>query len=133
VYAIAAGAGYSSDAYHIAHPAPDGAGVVAAISRALADARVDPGQVVHVNAHATSTPEGDAVEAQALVADVESWQASRELAAPAVGEAMRVLVQVPGVTLEPPAPPTTLSVEGNGRGRGHGNGNDNGNQGGGGD
>jgi 3-oxoacyl-[acyl-carrier-protein] synthase II len=67
VYAIAAGAGYSSDAYHIAHPAPDGAGVAAAIGRALADARVDPTQIVHVNAHATSTPEGDALEAQALV------------------------------------------------------------------
>jgi 3-oxoacyl-[acyl-carrier-protein] synthase II len=66
VHAVVAGAGYSSDAYHIAHPAPDGAGVVAAISRALADARVDPAQVVHVNAHATSTPEGDALEAQAL-------------------------------------------------------------------
>ena len=59
--------GYSSDAHHIAHPAPDGAGVAAAISRALADAEVDPAQVVHVNAHATSTPEGDALEAQALV------------------------------------------------------------------
>jgi 3-oxoacyl-[acyl-carrier-protein] synthase II len=67
VYAVAAGAGYSSDAYHIAHPAPDGAGVTAAISRALADARVNPEQVVHVNAHATSTPEGDPLEAQALV------------------------------------------------------------------
>ena len=66
VHAVAAGVGYSSDAYHIAHPAPDGAGVVAAIGRALADARVDPAQVVHVNAHATSTPEGDALEAQAL-------------------------------------------------------------------
>jgi 3-oxoacyl-[acyl-carrier-protein] synthase II len=67
VYAIAAGAGYSSDAHHIAHPAPDGAGVAAAISRALADAKVGPAQVVHVNAHATSTPEGDALEAQALL------------------------------------------------------------------
>jgi 3-oxoacyl-[acyl-carrier-protein] synthase II len=66
IYAVAAGAGYSSDAYHIAHPAPDGAGVVAAISRALADARITPEQVVHVNAHATSTPEGDALEAQAV-------------------------------------------------------------------
>jgi 3-oxoacyl-[acyl-carrier-protein] synthase II len=66
VYAVAAGAGYSSDAYHIAHPAPDGAGVAAAIGRALADARVDPEQVAHVNAHATSTPEGDPLEAQAL-------------------------------------------------------------------
>jgi 3-oxoacyl-[acyl-carrier-protein] synthase II len=67
VHAVAAGAGYSSDAYHIAHPVPDGAGVTAAINRALADARVGPEQVVHVNAHATSTPEGDALEAQALV------------------------------------------------------------------
>jgi 3-oxoacyl-[acyl-carrier-protein] synthase II len=67
VYAVAAGAGYSSDAYHIAHPAPDGAGVTSAIGRALADARVIPEQVVHVNAHATSTPEGDPLEAQALV------------------------------------------------------------------
>ncbi|HEV2254956.1 MAG TPA: beta-ketoacyl-ACP synthase II [Streptosporangiaceae bacterium] len=67
IYAIAAGAGYSSDAFHIAHPAPDGAGVAAAIGRALADARVNPEQVVHVNAHATSTPEGDPLEAQALV------------------------------------------------------------------
>jgi 3-oxoacyl-[acyl-carrier-protein] synthase II len=66
VHATAAGSGYSSDAYHIAHPAPDGAGVVAAITRALADGGVDPAQVVHVNAHATSTPEGDALEAQAL-------------------------------------------------------------------
>jgi 3-oxoacyl-[acyl-carrier-protein] synthase II len=66
IHAVAAGAGYSSDAYHIAHPAPDGAGVMAAIGRALADARVSPDDVVHVNAHATSTPEGDTLEAQAL-------------------------------------------------------------------
>ncbi|MGH3185755.1 MAG: beta-ketoacyl-ACP synthase II [Streptosporangiaceae bacterium] len=66
IYAIAAGAGYSSDAYHIAHPAPDGSGVIAAITRAIADAGIHPAQLVHVNAHATSTPEGDVVEAQAL-------------------------------------------------------------------
>jgi 3-oxoacyl-[acyl-carrier-protein] synthase II len=66
IHAIAAGAGYSSDAYHIAHPAPDGVGVMAAIGRALADAGTSPDDIVHVNAHATSTPEGDALEAQAL-------------------------------------------------------------------
>jgi 3-oxoacyl-[acyl-carrier-protein] synthase II len=65
-YAIAAGVGYSADAHHIAQPDPTGAGAVSAISRALADGEVRPDQVVHVNAHATSTPIGDVVEAQAI-------------------------------------------------------------------
>ena len=42
VYAVAAGVGYSSDGYHIAHPHPEGAGVILAMQRALADARVSP-------------------------------------------------------------------------------------------
>ncbi|HEY6276619.1 MAG TPA: beta-ketoacyl-[acyl-carrier-protein] synthase family protein [Streptosporangiaceae bacterium] len=66
VHAVAAGAGYSADAHHIAQPDPDGAGIVAAIQRVLADAGLSPDQVVHVNAHATSTPAGDAVEGQAI-------------------------------------------------------------------
>jgi 3-oxoacyl-[acyl-carrier-protein] synthase II len=66
VYAIAAGVGYSADAHHIAQPDPGGAGIVRAISRALADGGVEPDQVVHVNAHATSTPAGDVVEGQAI-------------------------------------------------------------------
>ena len=68
IYAIAAGAGYSSDGHHIAHPHPEGAGVRLAMQRALANAGVAPEQVTHVNAHATSTPEGDVVEAQAIKA-----------------------------------------------------------------
>jgi 3-oxoacyl-[acyl-carrier-protein] synthase II len=66
VHAVAAGAGYSSDGYSIVHPHPDGVGIVLAMNRALADAGVAADQVVHVNAHATSTPEGDGVEAQAI-------------------------------------------------------------------
>ena len=66
VYAVAAGVGYSSDGYHIAHPHPEGAGVILAMQRALADAHVAADQIVHVNAHATSTPEGDVAEAQAI-------------------------------------------------------------------
>ncbi len=68
VYAVAAGAGYSADAHHIAQPDPDGAGATLAIRRALADARVSASQIAHVNAHATSTPAGDVVEAQAIAA-----------------------------------------------------------------
>ena len=68
VLAVAAGSGYSADAYHIAQPEPSGRGIVAAIQAVLADAGLDPDQVVHVNAHATSTPAGDAVEGRAIAA-----------------------------------------------------------------
>jgi 3-oxoacyl-[acyl-carrier-protein] synthase II len=68
VYAAAAGAGYSGDAHHIAQPDPDGTGACLAMRRALEDAGVAPDQVAHVNAHATSTPAGDVVEAQAIAA-----------------------------------------------------------------
>ncbi len=66
VYAIAAGVGYSSDAHHIAQPEPEGNGLKLVLHRVLADAGIEPGQVVHVNAHATSTPAGDVVEAHAI-------------------------------------------------------------------
>jgi 3-oxoacyl-[acyl-carrier-protein] synthase II len=68
VHAGAAGVGYSSDAHHIAQPDPAGTGIVSAIQRALADGGLAAEQVVHVNAHATSTPAGDVVEGQAIVA-----------------------------------------------------------------
>jgi 3-oxoacyl-[acyl-carrier-protein] synthase II len=66
IYAVAAGAGYTSDAYHIAHGAPDGTGVERALRYCLDDAGLSASQVVHVNAHATSTPEGDPLEAKAI-------------------------------------------------------------------
>jgi len=66
IYAVAAGAGYSADAFHISHGSPDGAGVRFAMTSALEDAGLSPSQVVHVNAHATSTPEGDPLEAKAI-------------------------------------------------------------------
>jgi 3-oxoacyl-[acyl-carrier-protein] synthase II len=68
VLAVAAGSGYSADAHHIAQPEPSGQGIVTAIKAVLADAGLNPDQVVHVNAHATSTPAGDAVEGQAITA-----------------------------------------------------------------
>ncbi|HTA07231.1 MAG TPA: beta-ketoacyl-ACP synthase II [Streptosporangiaceae bacterium] len=68
VHAVAAGVGYSSDAHHIAQPDPEGTGLKLVLRRVLADADIEPEQVVHVNAHATSTPAGDVVEAQAIAA-----------------------------------------------------------------
>jgi 3-oxoacyl-[acyl-carrier-protein] synthase II len=66
VRAIAAGVGYSADAHHIVRTAPDGIWSAMAIQQALADAGVAPEQVVHINAHATSTPVGDAAEEMAI-------------------------------------------------------------------
>jgi 3-oxoacyl-[acyl-carrier-protein] synthase II len=66
VHAVAAGVGYSSDAHHIAQPDPDATGVVNALRRVMADAGLQPEQVAHINAHATSTPAGDVVECQAI-------------------------------------------------------------------
>ena len=66
VHAVTAGVGYSADAHHIAQPDPEVRGAILAIRRALANGGVAADQVVHVNAHATSTPAGDEIEARAI-------------------------------------------------------------------
>jgi len=60
------GYGATADASHITLPAPGGIGAVRAARRALEKAGLAPGDVDHVNAHATSTPEGDKAELQAI-------------------------------------------------------------------
>jgi 3-oxoacyl-[acyl-carrier-protein] synthase II len=60
------GYGATADASHITLPAPGGIGAVRAARRALAKAGLEPSDIVHVNAHATSTPEGDKAELQAI-------------------------------------------------------------------
>ncbi len=67
VYAELAGAASTADAHHITAPAPGGAGAVACMELALADADLQPAQITHINAHGTSTPKNDAAEAEAIV------------------------------------------------------------------
>ena len=66
VYAEVAGFGASSDAYHMVIPSPHPEPAIAAMRQALRDAQLDPSAVDYVNAHATSTPVGDAAEAKVL-------------------------------------------------------------------
>jgi len=66
IYCELVGQGLSSDGYHIAAPDPDGTGVQRAIKFALQDAKLSTKDIVHLNAHATSTPAGDVAEANAL-------------------------------------------------------------------
>jgi 3-oxoacyl-[acyl-carrier-protein] synthase II len=66
VYAELVGYGATADASHITLPAPGGIGAVRAARRAIEKAGLTPGDIDHVNAHATSTPEGDKAELQAI-------------------------------------------------------------------
>ena len=66
IYCEIVGQGLTSDGYHIAAPDPDGAGVQRALKFALRDAGLTTKDIVHLNAHATSTPAGDIAEAHAL-------------------------------------------------------------------
>ena len=60
------GYGMTSDAYHITSGAETGEGIIRVMKRATSDAQINPEQIGYVNAHATSTPVGDQIEALAL-------------------------------------------------------------------
>ncbi len=66
IYAEIAGAASTSDAHHITAPDPNGAGAVACMEQAMADAELEAADIGHVNAHGTSTPLNDLTEARAL-------------------------------------------------------------------
>jgi 3-oxoacyl-[acyl-carrier-protein] synthase II len=115
IYAEFGGYGLTGDAYHITSPADDGDGGFRSMQMALADAGLKPADVGYVNAHGTSTPKGDEIEAGAvrrLFAGVDMSMSSTKSAvghllggAGSVEAIFAVLAMVHGVL------PPTLNLE----------------------
>ncbi|MCW8218690.1 beta-ketoacyl-ACP synthase II [Streptomyces halstedii] len=66
VYCEVLGQGLSADSHHIAQPEPTGRGIAAAMRNLLDSSDLKPSEITHLNAHATSTPQGDLAEIKAL-------------------------------------------------------------------
>ncbi len=66
IYGEIVGYGFSSDAYHITAPDPEGGGVMLAMNSALQSAGITPEDVDHINMHGTSTPLGDVAETNSI-------------------------------------------------------------------
>ena len=66
IYAELIGYGLSGDAYHMTAPAEDGSGGYRAMKMAMQHAKINPDQIDYINAHGTSTPVGDEIEARSV-------------------------------------------------------------------
>lgn len=66
ILAEVVGAGASGDAYHMTSPPMDGAGMALAMKAAIREAKIDPSEIDHINAHGTSTKLNDMCETRAI-------------------------------------------------------------------
>ena len=66
IYCELSGFGMSADAHHITSPPDDGRGAVASMTNALLDANMNADQIQYINAHGTSTPQGDVAETKSI-------------------------------------------------------------------
>ncbi|SCK18365.1 3-oxoacyl-[acyl-carrier-protein] synthase II [Streptomyces sp. WMMB 714] len=66
IYAEAIGQGISADSHHITQPEPNGNGIALALQNLMDQTDLKPAEIMHINAHATSTPLGDIAELKAL-------------------------------------------------------------------
>jgi 3-oxoacyl-[acyl-carrier-protein] synthase II len=111
------GYGASADAHHITLPAPGGAGAARAVARALEKAGLSVDDVEHVNAHATSTPEGDRTELEMLRglfgarADEVSVTANKSMLGHTLGAAGSIEAAVTILSLRDGVIPPTINLD----------------------
>jgi len=113
-YAVLAGAGVTSDAHDMVAPHPDGVGQISAMTGAVRASGLSPHEIVHVNAHATSTPGGDMIEARAIhsvLGDTPVVSATKSMTGHLLGAsgALEALITVLSVhhDVAPPTPTLT--------------------------
>ncbi len=111
------GYGATADASHITLPAPGGIGAVRAARRALVKAGLEPESIDHVNAHATSTPEGDKAELQAIRtmfgdhAAKVSVTSNKSMIGPPLGAAGAIEAIVTILTIRESCVPPTVNLD----------------------
>ncbi|WP_432560547.1 beta-ketoacyl-ACP synthase II [Granulicoccus sp. GXG6511] len=129
IYGTLAGAGVSADSHDIVQPDPTGSGQASAMRKALADSNLSPSDIDHVNAHATSTPQGDITEAgsiraalgddnRAIVTGTKSMTghllgAAGALESLATVLALRHRIVPPTINLENPEPDLGIDIAAN--------------------
>ncbi|HEX6868562.1 MAG TPA: beta-ketoacyl-ACP synthase II [Candidatus Limnocylindrales bacterium] len=117
ILAELAGYGATADASHITLPAPGGIGAVRAARRAMEKAAMTPADIDHVNAHATSTPEGDKAELQAIrtifgeEADRISVTANKSMLGHTLGAAGAIEAIVSVLTIRAGCVPPTVNLD----------------------
>ncbi|WP_371151998.1 beta-ketoacyl-[acyl-carrier-protein] synthase family protein [Buchananella felis] len=113
VHAVLAGWGMTADAFDIAPPDPTGAGQETAMRLALGKAGLTGKDVAHVNAHATSTPAGDIVEAHAIarVAPNAAVSATKSVSGHLLGGAGAFETILTVLALREGLAPATINVE----------------------
>lgn len=117
VYAVLAGAGMTADGHDIAQPEPHGTGAGRAMKRALLEGELAASDIVHINAHATSTPQGDIAESLAIraalgdVADSAVATAPKSMIGHLLGAAGAVESICTVLSLHHRVVPPTINVE----------------------